>query len=116
VALPLVAAATVVAMEPRPSGARNRPPGVDAGDVRLVINPAGDRRFVAAVRAAMSDGGGEDVAALEARLRKRYPTVVVRERGLSDEGRTWYVYRDGHWEAAASAPRLSRTRSRSLPR
>lgn len=35
---------------------------------------------------------------LEAILRSRYPTAVVRPRELEGErAEVWYVYRDGHW-------------------
>ena len=38
---------------------------------------------------------------LEARLRRIFPRVVVRERELSGEGPVWYVYRDGAWRPPA---------------
>jgi hypothetical protein len=36
-------------------------------------------------------------AELERRLRRIFPRVIVRERKLSGEPPTWYVYRDGAW-------------------
>lgn len=40
-------------------------------------------------------------AALETRLRRIFPRVVVRERTLSGEAPAWYVYRDGSWRSPA---------------
>jgi hypothetical protein len=36
-------------------------------------------------------------AELEARLRRIFPRVIVRERKLTGEPPVWYVYRDGGW-------------------
>src|SRR4051794_5584577 len=41
---------------------------------------------------------------LERRLRKLFPRVVVRERSLSGEIASWYVYRDGSWRPRAGGP------------
>jgi PAS domain-containing protein len=41
---------------------------------------------------------------LETRLRRLFPRVVVRERGLSGESPSWYVYRDGSWRSSMSGP------------
>lgn len=41
---------------------------------------------------------------LEARLRKLFPRVVVRERDISGEPPGWYVYRDGAWRPPGEAP------------
>lgn len=37
-------------------------------------------------------------ATFEARLRRLFPRVLVRERGLASEPPAWYVYRDGGWQ------------------
>lgn len=50
---------------------------------------------------------------LEARLRRLFPRVVVRERGLSGESPSWYVYRDGSWRSSATGPWWE---ARGLPR
>lgn len=63
----------------------------------IVANPPGDRQFRELIDVALLSGGWrpED---LEAFLRTRYPSALVRRRELEGE-RTemWYVYRDGHW-------------------
>ena len=41
---------------------------------------------------------------LETRLRRLFPRVVVRERGLSGESPAWYVYRDGGWRSSTTGP------------
>ncbi len=40
----------------------------------------------------------------ESSLRRLFPRTVVRERGLSGEVPTWYVYRDGHWMPDTGRP------------
>lgn len=65
----------------------------------LVINPRSDREFVSFVEEQVRDGAQTPLA-LEQRLSPRYPRAVVRERGLSDEWTTWYVYREGAWIAS----------------
>ena len=65
----------------------------------VVRNPASDREFARAIDEALA-GGVSDPASLEARLRQRYPHVLVRARDLESEPTvTWYVYREGHWVA-----------------
>ena len=41
--------------------------------------------------------------ALEARLRRLFPRVVVVERQLSGEPPSWYVYRDGRWAPSSTS-------------
>jgi PAS domain-containing protein len=43
-------------------------------------------------------------AALQARLRRMFPRVLVRERALSSESPAWYVYRDGAWTPPLAGP------------
>jgi hypothetical protein len=65
----------------------------------IIRNPASDREFAHAVDEALV-AGVTDPAALESRLRDRYPRVLVRARDLESEpALTWYVYREGHWVA-----------------
>jgi hypothetical protein len=52
------------------------------------------RRYVARLRTVASLRSPE---ALEARLRRVFPRVVVRRREISGEPAAWYVYRDGGW-------------------
>lgn len=65
----------------------------------IIRNPANDRAFHEAIEAVL-DSGLDDPAAVQERLRGRYPQVVVRPRDLEDEKvPVWYVYRDGRWVA-----------------
>jgi hypothetical protein len=67
----------------------------------LIVNPADDPDFVAAVRNLMSGQPGWKT--FEARLRTRYPEATVRASELSGQaGERWYVYRDGHWAGDGS--------------
>jgi hypothetical protein len=62
------------------------------------VFPRDDTDFVALVDAEAIDSASP--AALETRLRKTYPHVTVRARGLSGDAlEVWYVYRDGSWTA-----------------
>lgn len=64
----------------------------------LFINPRRDAEFVDLVTSeAALAANPED---LRARLSRRYPNVIVRQRSLEGErADVWYVYRDGHWVA-----------------
>ena len=69
----------------------------------LIVNPRSDPVFAALVEQLARDGA-EAPRDFEARLRDRYPRVVVRERSISDEEVvTWYVYRDGRWTPTSDA-------------
>ena len=58
--------------------------------------PRSDRAFTnAAERLA---GEAESPRDLERSLRALYPQAVVRERGLANESRVLYIYRDGHYQ------------------
>jgi hypothetical protein len=64
----------------------------------LVINPRTDAEFASFARKSLDGHDGVDPAALERRLRERYPDATVHVRSLSGEPMTvWYLYRDGHW-------------------
>lgn len=68
----------------------------------LFLNPRDDVVFARAAWAGLL-GGAITPDRLQAVLRARYPTAVVRERALSEEPfLVWYVYRDGHWIRSAS--------------
>ena len=62
---------------------------------RLVLFPSNDEAF--RDLAAGYEVAADDAVGLEAALRKHFPLVQVRPRGLSGERETWYVYRDGRW-------------------
>jgi hypothetical protein len=63
----------------------------------IVANPPGDAEFLEVIDRFLASGGALP-GDLEAVLRTRYPTAVVRRRELSAERfDVWYVYRDGHW-------------------
>ena len=65
--------------------------------VQLVCNPADDATF-RAVAESVLESGVASPAGLQRLLEPRYPDVVVRARGLSNEDfDAWYVYRDGSW-------------------
>ena len=62
----------------------------------LHTNPVSDREFRHDAEAALI-GGPLTAPQLEARMRDRYPNVVVRCRGLVGEPDGFYLYRDGRW-------------------
>ena len=63
----------------------------------IIRNPADDREFERAIEEAL-EADSPNPAALEGRLRERYPHVLVRPRDLDAERTpTWYVYREGRW-------------------
>lgn len=67
----------------------------------LVVNPRADESFVKFVHEQLDGLLASDPAALQSRLRERYPEAVVRARGLANEPSIiWYVYRDGRWTPA----------------
>lgn len=63
----------------------------------LVVNPRSDGTF-REVAEQLAANDADTPAALQHKLRERYPAAVVRERSLSNEHIvTWYVYREGTW-------------------
>jgi PAS domain-containing protein len=60
----------------------------------VITIPSSDLAFQGHV--AMTATASLDPGALERRLRRIFPLVVVRERAISGEA-AWYVYRDGRW-------------------
>lgn len=62
----------------------------------LIVNPRADEAFVTEVHRHV-ENGVESAEELQRLLRERYPRAVARDRGLSAESATWYVYREGTW-------------------
>jgi len=62
----------------------------------LIANPHSDSEFRALAEGLVHDAVTQ-ASELEEALRQRYPHVLVRERNLSAERATWYVYREGSW-------------------
>ena len=62
----------------------------------LITIPGSDAAFRQHVNAMERTGTPAD---LEARLRRMFPRVVVRERSISGAP-AWYVYRDGSWSSS----------------
>src|SRR5947207_10092877 len=70
---------------------------MDHARTALITIPSTDmafRRHVESISRHPTVAGPE---ALETRLRRVFPRVLVRERDLSGEAPAWYVYRDGRW-------------------
>jgi PAS domain-containing protein len=63
----------------------------------LFTVPSSDRAFAEFVRRVAERASTGSPVDLQARLRSVYPRVLVRPRGLSNDDRTWYVYREGRW-------------------
>jgi PAS domain-containing protein len=66
--------------------------------------PSTDSAFRAHVERMAQRHGPASAADLQARLRRMFPRVLVRERALSSESPTWYVYRDGSWTPPLAGP------------
>ena len=62
----------------------------------LFVNPLSDVTF-ARRTADFVSGGTSRPEDLVEQLRPTYPNVVARNREISGEAESWYVYRDGHW-------------------
>jgi hypothetical protein len=63
----------------------------------LVLNPSDDDEFRSSAEELVESGIVEPNL-LEERLRRRWPSALVRPRELVGEHiQIWYVYRDGHW-------------------
>ena len=60
--------------------------------------PSTDADFVGFVRTAIVRAGESDLAAIEERLRMRYPRARVHAGELSGRDAVAYAYRDGRWE------------------
>lgn len=59
--------------------------------------PSADATFASHVRSVMAREAFATPDDLAAHLRRLFPRVTVRERGLQGEAPVWYVYRDGRW-------------------
>ena len=71
---------------------------------RILTIPSDDTPFREHVDRVRRESRTRRPEELEARLRRLFPRVVVRERGLSGESPSWYVYRDGGWRSSMSGP------------
>lgn len=71
---------------------------------QLFTIPSTDEAFRKFVRRTLGQMDPGTPEAFERRLRRTYPRVLVRERGLTGETPSWYVYRDGAWRAADHEP------------
>jgi len=82
---------------------------------QLFTIPSTDEAFRKFVQRTVGHANPGAPAEFERRLRRTYPRVLVRERGLTGEVPSWYVYRDGTWRSGGSdawwedpnAPRVS---------
>ena len=73
--------------------------------VRSVFTiPSSDAAFAKFVASIRVRDASSTAAEFERRLRTIFPRVVVRERSLSGEDPSWYVYRDGGWRPDATGP------------
>jgi PAS domain-containing protein len=70
----------------------------------LVTIPSSGLAFRKLVERAFADTEALPAEHLEARLRRLFPRATVRERALSGEAPTWYVYRDGQWRPPEAGP------------
>lgn len=69
--------------------------------IRIVAVPSTDADFVGFVRSTVLRAGEVgDLAAIETRLRTRYPRARVHPSELSGRDAVAYAYRDGRWEPA----------------
>jgi PAS domain-containing protein len=66
----------------------------------LISIPTSDIAFRHFVQRTLAKTQAGSPADLERQLRRTYPRVLVRERGLTGELPAWYVYRDGAWRAS----------------
>ena len=67
----------------------------------LILNPADDEAFRRSAEHTVEDGTATP-SVLQASLRRRWPSALVRPRELAGERLAiWYVYREGHWIRAA---------------
>jgi hypothetical protein len=64
---------------------------------QLIAIPSSDSAFRAFIERTQQRTQATSAIEFERRLRRTYPRVLVRERGLTGEAPSWYVYRDGAW-------------------
>jgi hypothetical protein len=74
------------------------------GPSRVISIPSSDAAFREHVDRLRATGEVDSAPALQARLRRLFPRVIVRERQLSAEAPSWYVYRDGRWVSPTDGP------------
>ncbi len=70
----------------------------------VITIPSSDTAFRQHVERVIGKSAIRDARQLQARLRRIFPRVVVRDRVISGEYPAWYVYRDGAWRPPADAP------------
>lgn len=70
----------------------------------ILTIPTSDLAFAEYVAATSEKHPRTSAAEFERLLRRIFPRVVVRERSLSGETPSWYVYRDGAWRPEATGP------------
>ena len=66
---------------------------------QLITIPSNDVAFREFLSRSLRSSQATSASEFERRLRRTYPRVLVRERGLAGEAPSWYVYRDGAWRA-----------------
>jgi PAS domain-containing protein len=71
---------------------------------RLMTIPSDDMAFTQHCQRLLMRHRYREPGQLQARLRRLFPCVVVRERVLSGEPTAWYVYRDGGWRGSSTRP------------
>jgi hypothetical protein len=81
---------------------------------RLMTIPSDDIAFARHCQRLLKRHGYRQAGQLQARLRRLFPCVVVRERVLSGEPTAWYVYRDGGWRGSSTRPWWLRRRTARL--
>jgi PAS domain-containing protein len=77
---------------------------VNPGAHSIFTIPSTDLAFAEHVNTLHARHTHATPADFERRLRTLFPRVVVRERSLSGELASWYVYRDGSWRRGAGGP------------
>ena len=71
---------------------------------QVVTIPSSDAAFRQHVELVRAERGLRGPDQLQRRLRRLFPRVIVRERALSGEPPSWYVYRDGGWQPSVMGP------------
>lgn len=72
-------------------------------DVQIITIPGTDAAFSKIAGRVFQSAAATTPSALEERLRRTFPRVVVRARDLAGDA-AWYVYRDGRWSSPLSGP------------
>jgi hypothetical protein len=75
---------------------------VTSGARAFITIPSSDEGFREHVARIHRHHAHDSADQLQSRLRLLFPRVLVRERQLSGESPSWYIYRDGAWAPPAS--------------